>query len=102
MELEFVWMEGRDVTAVLSPDGKTVAATGNDVVCFFDVTSGRERRYEQSTKRYLGRLVHAPSIKFSADGSRIAFEWSEGKVRILDVKDGRRVADFPKTRATLS
>jgi WD domain, G-beta repeat len=94
VEREFVWKDGKDVHAALSPDGKTVAAAGQDVVCFFDVITGRERRYTHPTNVKPGFLFRTESVKFSADGSRIALAGSEGKIRILAVKDGRRIAEF--------
>ena len=97
IEREFVWKDGQEVNAALSPDGKTVAAAGKDVVCFFDVTTGRERRYQHPTNVKPELLFRTLSVKFSADGSRIALV-GHGKVRVLAVKDGRRIAEFATTK----
>jgi WD40 repeat protein len=94
VEREFIWKDGKDVHAALSPDGKTVAAAGSDVVCFFDVITGRERRHTYPTNVKAEFLFRTQSIKFSADGSRIVLAGGDGKVRILAVKDGRRLAEF--------
>jgi WD40 repeat protein len=94
IEREIVWKDGNEVTAALSPDGKTVAVAGKDVVCFFDVMTGEERRYEHPTNVEPEKLFRTQSVKFSPDGSRIALVGSEGKIRILAVKDGRRIAEL--------
>src|SRR5580693_5168204 len=77
-----------------SPDGKPVAAAGKDIVCFFDAITGKERRYAHPTNVKPEFLFRTQSVKFPADGSRIALVGSEGKVRILAVKDGRRIAEL--------
>lgn len=94
VEREFIWKDGNSLSAALSPDGNTVAAAGQDVVCFFDVTTGQERRYRHPTATRPELLSRTQSVKFSADGSRIVLDGGEGKVRILAVKDGRRIAEF--------
>ncbi len=94
IEREFLWKEGSEVSAALSPDGKTVAAAGKGVVFFYDVVTGRERRYEHPTDVGPQFLIRLQSVKFSPDGSRVALAGGEGKVRVLAVKDGRRVAEF--------
>jgi WD40 repeat protein len=92
---EFVWKEGSEVSAALSPDGKTVVAAGKNLVCFLDVMTGRERRHEHSTN------VKQGSVKFAADGSRVALV-VEGKVRVLAVKDGRPIAEFATRSRSLT
>lgn len=94
VEREFVWKDGNEVSATLSADGKTVAAAGKDVVCFFDVITGQERRYSYPAEVNSGLLFRTQYVKFSVDGSRIALVGSDGKIRILAVKDGRRIAEF--------
>ncbi len=94
VEREFVWKEDNEVSATLSPDGKTVAAAGKNIVCFFDVIIGRERRHEHPTDVKPKFLFRSQSLKFSADGSRIVLVGNEGKIRILAVKDGRRIAEI--------
>ena len=99
VEREFVWKDGDEVSAALSPDGTTVAAAGKDVVCFFDVATGGERRYLYPTDVKPGFIFRTESVKFSADGSRVAVVGGDGKVRVVAVKDGRRVAAIAtKTR----
>jgi hypothetical protein len=98
VEREIVWKEGDAVTAALAPDGKTVAAAGQGLVCFFDVTTGRERRYKHPTDVKPEFLFRTQSIKFSPDGARIALVGQEGRVRILAVQDGRRIAEFATGR----
>jgi WD40 repeat protein len=102
VEREFLWKEGAEVSAALSPDGKTVVAAGNDVVCFFDVITGGERRYGHPTDVKPEFLFRKQSVKFSADGSRIALAGGEGKVRIVAVKDGRQIAEFATKSKRLS
>ncbi len=94
IEREIVWKDGDEVNAALSPDGKTVAAAGKDVVCFFDVITGEVRRYQHPTNVEPEKLFRIQSVKFSPDGSRIALVGSEGKIRVLAVKDGRRIAEL--------
>jgi WD40 repeat protein len=94
VEREIVWKEGAEVTAALSPDGKTVVAAGKDVVCFIDVSTGRERRYAHPTNVKPELLFRTQSVKFSADGSRIALVGGGGKIRVLAVRDGRRIAEL--------
>ncbi|HYV38592.1 MAG TPA: WD40 repeat domain-containing protein [Gemmataceae bacterium] len=94
VEREFIWNLGDEVHAALSPDGKTVVAAGNNVVCFYDVLTGKERRYEHPTNIGLELVFRMQSVKFSLDGSRIALVGSGGKIRILSVQDGRRIAEF--------
>ena len=102
VEREFVLKAGNEVIAALSPDGKTVVAAGKDHVCFFDVITGQERRYERPNNVKPEFLFRIQAIKFSADSSRIALVGSEGKVQILAVKDGRRIAEFATKSRTLT
>ena len=102
IEREFVWKEGEQVSAALSPDGKTVAAAGQDVVCFFDVVNGKERRYRYPTDVKPELFIRIQSLKFSPDGARIVLVGSDSKVRILAVKDGRRMAEFSAKSRRLS
>ena len=44
----------------------------------------------------------SPSVKFAADGSRIALVGDEGMVRIVAVKSGRRIAEFPTRSRSLT
>jgi WD40 repeat protein len=94
VEREFVWTDGNTLSAALSPDGSTVAAAGQNVVCFFDVTTGRERRYQYPTAAQRDLPFGTQPVKYSADGSRVVLDGGWGKVRILAVRDGRRVAEF--------
>jgi WD40 repeat protein len=98
---DFVWKDGDGVSAALSPDGKTVAAAGKDVVCFFDVTTGAVKRYPHPTNVKPELLFRTQSTKFSADGTRIALVGNKNNVRILAVKDGRRLAELTLKRGGL-
>jgi WD40 repeat protein len=98
IEREFVWKDGKEVRAALSPDGKTVAAAGKDVIYFIDVKTGKERRHEHPTNVEPELLFRTMSVKFSADGSRIALIGAGGKIRVLAVKDGRQIAELATNR----
>ena len=89
---EFAWKDGDRASAALSPDGRTVAAAGKNVVCFFDVATGAVRRYQHPTDVDPEAVFQTQSVKFSADGSRIALVGNRDTVRIVSVKDGQRLA----------
>lgn len=90
VERAFLWKENTDFHAALSPDGKTVAAVGEEVVCFLDVATGHERRHAHTID---GRptVFRTESVKFSPDGARLALVGSDGTMRVLSTNDGRRV-----------
>jgi WD40 repeat protein len=94
VEREFVWKGGNEVSAALSPDGTTVAVAGKGVICFYDVLTGQERRHDHPTSVKEDFLIRIQSVKFSLDGSRLALVGDGGKVRILSVPDGRRLAEI--------
>lgn len=91
---EFVWKEGKQVLASLSPDGRTVAAAGGDVVCFLDVASGKEQRYTYPPR---GEAFHPIFVKFAADGARIVVVGEPATLRVVAVGDGRLLAEIQET-----
>jgi WD40 repeat protein len=99
---QITWEGGNEVQAGLSPDGRTVAAAGNNVVSFYDVDSGEERRYRYGTERPT-LLFTTSRLKFSADGSRVVVISGRGVLRIVSARDGRLLAEIeaqPEGRVT--
>jgi WD40 repeat protein len=95
---EYIWKEGGEVSAALSPDGRTVAAAGSKAVYFIEVASGKERRLEFGTqKRDLP--FSTTSLKFSPDGSKVVLIGNGGTLRILSVKNGELLAEIAENAA---
>ncbi len=90
---EFLWTGGDEVRPAISPDGNTVAAMQKDLVSFFDVATGEERRYDfAKQKRY--DIFHAALIKFSPDGGRIVIAGDQGTLWLVSTRDGRLLAQI--------
>ncbi|MFN8095060.1 MAG: S41 family peptidase [Vicinamibacteria bacterium] len=91
--------DAHDRWARWSPDGKRIAfvsdRTGEDEVWVVDQMGGVP---EALTKGSTGRMRYAP--EWSADGSRIAFSDSDGKLYVLTVADRKlvEIADDERTR----
>jgi len=98
---EFVWKNKEEVVVALSPDGRTVAASSwNNLVCFFDVVTRKERRYQFNPPRGTPTLPFS-CVKFSPDGSRLVIVGVDGMLRVLAVADGRVLAEIQETDTTL-
>ncbi len=82
------------MSAALSPDGKTVAAAGNGLVCFFDVGTGQEKCYRYPTSEKPRWWNQASNVKFSADGSRIALVGEDSKLHVFTVKGRAGIAEL--------
>jgi WD40 repeat protein len=69
---------------LFSPDGKTLATTGNGAVCLWDWASGKE----------LPRLpaVHVGALAFSPDGQVLACASDREKIHLWDIKKTKELA----------
>ena len=93
------WRFNFDLALVISPDGKTVAATARDTLVLYDVASGAE------LKR-LPSHVYGITLAYSPDGKLLATGGvdpgdDQHSLRILDAADGKelRRCTLPKNEA---
>ncbi len=73
--------------AVISPDGKTLAATFDNVVLLWDTATGKRRNPDP------GHTAEVADLAFSADGKLLAAADRRG-VRIWDLKSGKSIVQW--------
>src|SRR5437899_1629904 len=84
-------LEGQDAVRILAfpPDGKTLAAGGDDcTVWLWDIPSRKPRAT-------LGdHLIDTKNVAFSPDGKKLAVTSGGESLKIWDVRTGRKVLDW--------
>jgi WD40 repeat protein len=78
-----------------SPDGKTLAATRNDVICLWEVATGRERR------RFEGHRGMVWCLAFSKDGRLLASGGCDNTALVWDVTSLPEGDSLPAQRQVL-
>src|SRR5262249_21033527 len=71
---------------VFSPDGKTLASSGNRTIRLWDVSTGRERT------ALVGHTAKVNAVCFRGDGQALASAGDDGTIRLWDATTGRETA----------
>jgi WD40 repeat protein len=83
--LELFWARPTVRTVAFSPDGRTLAASTEQVINLWDVTSRR------NTAILWGHTHWVTSVAFSPDGKTLASGSADKTVNLWDVSSGRRI-----------
>ena len=78
-------------SAVLAPDGKTIAVTSEAALIFFDVETGRQLHVIRESGIPNGFSPFGSALAFAPDGRTVASKVQVGGIRIWDVKTGKEV-----------
>jgi WD40 repeat protein len=101
---EFFWKDDNGdntISAALSPDGRTIAAANwSNLVCFFDIATGDERRYRFRPPWGIPTFPLC-WVKFSPDGLRLVIAGVDGLLRVLSLADGRVLVEIQETDCSL-
>jgi WD40 repeat protein len=86
-------LQGGLTWVAFSPDGKTLASTGGDLISLWDLKTGKEPIILQ------GHQVL--SVAFSPDGKTLATGSQAGTIKLWDVKAGKERATFQGHRGAI-
>jgi WD40 repeat protein len=75
--------------AVLSPDGKTLAATEGSYIRLWDFATGKELR------KWLAHVYHAGTLIFSRDGTTLASTGMDWRICLWDAATGKELRPNP-------
>ncbi len=83
------WHSSYATNVAFSPDGTTLASTGNDqVVYLWDLAS------KKAIRKFEGHTAKVNTVAFSPDGTRIASGSWDNTVRIWEVATGKEIYNF--------
>jgi WD40 repeat protein len=75
--------------AVISPDGKTLAATQGSYIHLWDFTTGKELR------KWLAHVYHAGALVFNGDGTTLASTGMDWRICLWDTATGKELRPNP-------